>query len=76
MIKSIRRYFLDELDEEIGDLKATLLLDFFVQEIGPSVYNKAITDATTYMQERVSDMEGSCFEPEFTYWKEKKKNRR
>ena len=76
MIESIRRYFLDELDEEIGDLKATLLLEFFIQEIGPSVYNRAITDATAHMRERVADMEGSCFEAEFAYWKEKKKNRR
>ena len=68
MIESIRQYFLEEMEEEIGDLKATLLLDFFMQEIGPSVYNKAIADATQYTQERAADMEGSCYEPEFTYW--------
>ncbi len=68
MIESIRQYFLDELDEDIGDLKATLLLDFFMQEIGPSIYNKAIADAIRHMQERAADMEGSVYEPEFTYW--------
>ena len=68
MTESIRQYFLEEMDEEIGDLKATLLLDFFMQEIVPSVYNRAIKDATAYMQERVLDMEGSCFEKEFGYW--------
>lgn len=71
MIESIRQYFLEEMDEEIGDLKATLLLDFFMQEIGTSVYNKAIADATVYIQERAADMEGSCYEPEFSYWHKK-----
>ena len=68
MLESIKRYFLENMDEEIGDLKAMLLLDFFLQEIGPCVYNRAISDATGIMQERVMDLEGTCYEPEFTYW--------
>lgn len=75
MIESIRHYFQEEMDEEIGDLKGMLMLDFFLQEIGPSVYNKAIADAARYIQERAVDMDGSCFEPEFSYWIDKKKNR-
>ena len=71
MVESVKRYFLEELDEEIGDLKAGLFLDFFMQEIGPSVYNKAITDATSHMQDRVADLEGSCYESEFAYWQQR-----
>ena len=33
------------MEDEIGDLKASLLLDFFVKEVGPSIYNKAIANA-------------------------------
>jgi uncharacterized protein (DUF2164 family) len=66
-IDSIRQYFDDELDQEIGDLKAGLLLDYFLAEIGPSVYNRAVADAASYMQERVADLDASCFEPEFGY---------
>jgi len=72
VIESIQRYFLEQLDEEIGELKATLLLDYFLQEIAPSVYNKAIADATTHMQDRVADMEGSVYKPELTYWQMRK----
>lgn len=71
MIDSIRNYFQEEMDEEISELKATLLLDFFMEEIGPSIYNKAIGDATQYIQERAADMEGSLYEAEFAYWKRK-----
>ena len=73
MVGSIKRYFSENMDEDIGDLKAMLLLDFILQEIGPCVYNRAISDAMGIMQERVMDLEGSCYEPEFTYWDKKKK---
>lgn len=65
---SIKRYVAEKLDEDIGDLKAGLLLDFFLREIAPTVYNQAVADARAYFQARVGDLEGACFEPEFTYW--------
>jgi uncharacterized protein (DUF2164 family) len=67
-IASLRRYFAVELDQEIGELKAGLLLDFFLQEIGPSIYNRAVGDAQTYMRDRVADLEGVCSMQEFTFW--------
>ena len=57
-IASIKRYFVEELDQEIGDLKAGLLLEFILKEIGPSIYNAAIGDAQTYLRNRVADLEG------------------
>jgi len=71
LVVSIKRYFAENLEEEIGELKASLLLDFVLQEIGPSVYNQAVTDAQARMQEHVGDLDGSCFEPEFGYWDKK-----
>jgi uncharacterized protein (DUF2164 family) len=65
---SIKRYVAENLDQEIGDLKAGLLLDFVLKEIGPTVYNRAIADAQAYFQGRVADLEGVCYEAEFTYW--------
>jgi uncharacterized protein (DUF2164 family) len=67
-IASLRRYFAAEMEEEIGDLKAALLLDFVLQEIAPSVYNAAIADAQTYLRDRVADLEAVCHTPEFTFW--------
>jgi len=65
---SIKRYVVENLDQEIGDLKARLFLEYVLKEIGPSVYNQAIADAQTYFQERTVDLDGVCFQPEFTYW--------
>lgn len=66
---SIQRYFDEELDQKIGDLKADLVLDYCLKEIGPCVYNQAIADAQAYFAARASDLEGVCYEREFAYWK-------
>ncbi len=65
---SVKRYLTESLDPDAGDLKAGLLLDFCLKEIGPTIYNQAILDAQKYFQGRVADLEGVCYEPEFTYW--------
>lgn len=67
-IASIQRYFTEQLEQELGDLPARLLLEFFVKEIGPSVYNSAIADAQVYLRDRITDLEGACYAPEFAYW--------
>ena len=68
LLTSIKRYAAEHLEQEFGDLQARLLLDYCLQEIGPVVYNRAIADAQRYFQERVADLEGVCYEHEFTYW--------
>jgi uncharacterized protein (DUF2164 family) len=67
-LASIKQYVSANFEKEIGDLQATLLLDYVLAEIAPSVYNHAIQDAQRYFQERIGDLENTCFEREFTYW--------
>ena len=67
-IASIRRYLAEELDQDIGELKAGLLLEVILKEIAPTIYNGAIADAQTYLRERVADLEGACSASEFAYW--------
>jgi uncharacterized protein (DUF2164 family) len=69
LLKSIRQFFVEELDEDVGDLKARSVLDFCIREIGPSVYNQAITDAQETLQVAILDLSGVRYEPEFDYWK-------
>ncbi|PSB06211.1 hypothetical protein C7B62_23435 [Pleurocapsa sp. CCALA 161] len=54
----------------MGDLKAALLLDFCLREICPTVYNQAIIDARSFVDSKLSDLEDTCYEPEFDYWQE------
>ncbi len=34
LIAEVKRYFLDEHDEDYGDLRAGFILDFFVEHLG------------------------------------------
>lgn len=54
----IRRYFLTEREENIGDLAAELLLDFFSEKIATYFYNQGIRDAHKYMSDKLDDMFG------------------
>ncbi len=71
LISSIKRFFEEEMDEPIGDLKALRVLDFCLREIAPSVYNQAIADAQAYLTVSVADLSGSKYEAEFDYWQRK-----
>jgi uncharacterized protein (DUF2164 family) len=67
-IASLQRYFEENLPEPIGNLPAGLLLDFFIEEVGPVIYNQAIADAQARMQQGVADLNGELFGDEFQYW--------
>lgn len=47
-----------------GELQATLLLTYVLQEAGPAVYNKAVADAQARMMHHVTDLPAECYEPE------------
>jgi uncharacterized protein (DUF2164 family) len=71
LVASVKRFFEEEMDEPVGDLKALRVLDFCLREIAPSVYNQAIADAQVYLTDRVADLSGSKYEAEFDYWSKK-----
>jgi uncharacterized protein (DUF2164 family) len=64
LVRLLRKHFEDELDEEISDFRAEGLIDFFVRELGPPVYNQGVRDACAYMQGKLTDVEGEVYEPE------------
>jgi uncharacterized protein (DUF2164 family) len=68
-ISSIERYFREHMDEPFGNVAAGGLLNFFLQEIGPSIYNRAVADAQERMLGRVQELDIEVHEDEFGYWK-------
>ncbi|MES3024644.1 MAG: DUF2164 domain-containing protein [Pseudomonadota bacterium] len=75
-IASIQRYFAENMDEPIGSLEAGALLSFILKEIGPAVYNKAVADAQSRLQERVAELDVEVYEEEFSYWAKGRKGQR
>ena len=68
IVPSIQRYFAEKLESEIGNLDAEFLLDFFLKEAGPRIYNRAIREAQAVLGERLAELDGTCWEPEEGYW--------
>ncbi|MES2632287.1 MAG: DUF2164 domain-containing protein [Pseudomonadota bacterium] len=68
-IASIERYFAENMDEKIGNIAAGALLGYFLEELGPLVYNKAVADVQERLQVRVSELDIDHHEDEFQYWR-------
>ena len=74
-VGSIERYFRENMEERIGNIQAAALLNFFLEEIGPSVYNRAIADAQDRLQARVGELDIECHVDEFGYWQKFERKR-
>ena len=66
------------MDEPIGNISAGALLGYFLAEIGPLVYNKAVADVQQRLQARIQEIDLEVYEDEFQYWSkfDKKKKAR
>ncbi len=74
-VLSIERFFLDTMDEKIGNIQAAALLNFFVEEIGPCIYNQAVLEVQERLQTRIMEIDIEVHEDEFGYWKKHEKRR-
>jgi uncharacterized protein (DUF2164 family) len=68
-IASIERYFRENMDEKIGNIAAGALLGYFLEELGPIVYNRAVADVQERIQARVMEVDIEVHEDEFSYWR-------
>ena len=75
-IASIERYFAENMEEKIGNVAAGGLLGYILEEIGPSIYNKAVIDVQERLQARVADLDFEIHEDEFAYWRKYDKARK
>lgn len=58
MINEIKTYFSQERDEDLGDLGASLILDFIIEKLAPEFYNQGVYDAYQYINDRMDDVLG------------------
>ena len=75
-VTSIERWFAENRDEKIGNIAAGALLGFFLEEIGPAVYNQAVREAQERLAQRVSEIDIEVHEDEFAYWQKFDKARK
>ena len=73
IVPSLRKYFTEELELELSEMRAKFVLDYFLKEIAPFAYNQGVKDAEMFFRAKVEDLPATCFEEGLTYWHPKKK---
>lgn len=64
LISRLQGFFLEEFDEELSPFRAEGMLDFFLEAVGPSVYNQGVEDARVFMMKKLDDLDAEIHERE------------
>ena len=75
-IASIERHFRENMEEKVGNIAAGALLNFVLEEIGPSIYNHAVAQVQERLQARVNEIDIEVHEDEFQYWRRQERQAR
>ena len=66
IVRKIKLYFSEELEQEIGQFDAEFLLDFFSEEVGAYYYNKGLFDARVVLDSKLEGIDEALYEIEQT----------
>jgi len=72
-VASLQRFFREEHEQELSDLRARLLLDYVMKELAPLAYNRGVKDAEQYFRRHTEELPNICFEAPLTYWTRRKR---
>lgn len=57
LITKIQDFFLTERDERIGVIAAEVVLDFFLDTLGNTIYNKSLMDAKVWFSRCMDNLD-------------------
>ena len=61
LLDEIIYYFETERDEKLGIIASESILDFFLDDLGRFIYNKALDDAKLWHSKRMEDVEADFY---------------
>lgn len=61
IVRHIQDYFGEELEQDIGQMGAKLLLDFFSEKIGAYYYNRGLYDAQAILVSKLDDITDAIY---------------
>ena len=64
LVSRLQDFYLQEFDEDLSAFRAEQVLDFFLNALGPQVYNQVVQDARGFMLRVLDDIDGEVHEPE------------
>ena len=57
----LRKVLMEELEVEVGTLQAEMVLDRLVLDLGPVLYNRALSDARAVIAAKAVDMDEALY---------------
>jgi len=67
LVRRLQGFYREEFDEDLSAFRGEKMLDFFLEALGPQVYNQAVQDARGFMVRKLDDLDGEVHEPEPAY---------
>ena len=64
IVRKVKMYFEEELDQKIGNFDAEFLIDFFAEEVGAYFYNRGLYDAQALFSQKLDEIGDSIYELE------------
>lgn len=61
LTEEIKYYFKEERDENLGILATENILEFFMNNLGKYIYNKALDDAKLWFDQRMENVEADFY---------------
>jgi uncharacterized protein (DUF2164 family) len=58
LVTGLRGFYQQEFDEDLSAFRADLVLDYFLNALGPQIYNQAVQDARGFMLRKLDDLDG------------------
>ena len=60
--QDIQEWFRENLDQEIGNLDAEFLLDYFTENLGGLYYNQALSDVHSFIEDKTESLADSIYD--------------
>ena len=64
LVSRLQGFYQQEFDENLSAFRAEQVLDFFLDALGPQVYNQAVQDARGFMLRTLDDLDGEVHKHE------------
>jgi uncharacterized protein (DUF2164 family) len=64
LVAEVQQLSSEEFERDLSAFQADRLIDFFLEQMGPPVYNQAVQDARAFVLTKLEDLDGEVYEPE------------
>lgn len=64
LVEGLQGLYAQEFDQSLSPFQAEQVLDFFLDALGPAIYNQAVQDARGFMQRKLDELDVEVHEVE------------